>query len=508
MTIKTHKTMKHLTLFLALGAVVLSSCQNEDNEIVNESTTPVSFTINGQEAITRSLTTPKENSYATAFVANDQIGIYATGAATATNACYTVASDGAGLTGSTVTINKTGNAQFFAYAPYKAEATAEAVAHSVAISQQDAEAYNASNFLTAKVADITAENPNVAFAFNPRLSLVRVELTGDKGVTTTDVKINAKSTISWNPTTDEVTATGNAAAITFHKEDVDATHAIFTAFVPSQTIAGGTQVLIMTVGDKTYAFKPANDVTLTAGAVNKINVKIAGTSGPEITTENIKFSGISVNDWTVNDIVVNDGEIEEIVPAPIELISAAEGTFTAGTALKAVTGYQGCVVGWNALNVKDGENDLATIGYDETEAAMKVDIAAGGAWYKKALVYRTPDNAGSLGKYKLSFKVKSTNGKDIIVKVMRGQTKGVFTDNAYFCTGTNGFTGQPLATKNATANYESKVVNVDLSMLNNATTATTTADLATGITISFSTKAVDEADTYFIKDVKLVEVKE
>lgn len=508
MIIKTHKTMKHLTLFLALGAVVLSSCQNEDNEIVNESTTPVSFTINGQEAITRSLTTPKENSYATAFVANDQIGIYATGAATATNACYTVAADGAGLTGSTVTINKTGNAQFFAYAPYKADATAEAVAHSVAINQQYAEAYNASNFLTAKVADITAENPNVAFAFNPRLSLVCVELTGDKGVTTTDVKINAKSTISWNPTTDEVTATGNAAAITFHKEDVDATHAIFTAFVPSQTIAGGTQVLIMTVGDKTYAFKPANDVTLTAGAVNKINVKIAGTSGPEITTENIKFSGISVNDWTVNDIVVNDGEIEEIVPAPIELISAAEGTFTAGTALKAVTGYQGCVVGWNALNVKDGENDLATIGYDETEAAMKVDIAAGGAWYKKALVYRTPDNAGSLGKYKLSFKVKSTNGKDIIVKVMRGQTKGVFTDNAYFCTGTNGFTGQPLATKNATANYESKVVNVDLSMLNNATTATTTADLATGITISFSTKAVDEADTYFIKDVKLVEVKE
>lgn len=508
MIIKTHKTMKHLTLFLALGAVVLSSCQNEDNEIVNESTTLVNFTINAQEAITRSLTTPKENSYATAFVANDQIGIYATGAATATNACYTVAADGAGLTGSTVTINKTGNAQFFAYAPYKADATAEAVAHSVAINQQDAEAYNASNFLTAKVADITAENPNVAFAFNPRLSLIRVELTGDNGVATTDVKINAKSTISWNPTTDEVTATGNATAITFYKQETTAEHAVFTAFVPSQTIAGGTQVLIMTVGDKTYAFKPANDVTLTAGAVNKINVKIAGTSTPEITTENIKFSGISVNDWTVNDIVVNDGEIEEVVAAPIELISAAEGTFTAETALKAVTGYQGCVVGWNALNVKDGENNLATIGYDETEAAMKVNIAAGGAWYKKALVYRTPDNAGSLGKYKLSFKVKSTNGKDIIVKVMRGQTKGVFTDNAYFCTGTNGFTGQPLATKNATANYESKVVNVDLSMLNNATTATTTADLATGITISFSTKAVDEADTYFIKDVKLVEVKE
>lgn len=507
MIIKTHKTMKHLTLFLALGAVVLSSCQNEDNEIVNESTTPVSFTINGQEAITRSLTTPKAESYATAFVANDQIGIYATGAATATNACYTVDSDGTGLTGSTVTINKTGNAQFFAYAPYKAEATAEAVAHSVAINQQDAEAYNASNFLTAKVADVTAENPNVAFAFNPRLSLVRVELTGDKGVTTTDVKINAKSAISWNPTTDEVTATGNAAAITFHKEDVDATHAVFTAFVPSQTIAGGTQVLVMTVGDKTYAFKPANDVTLTAGAVNKINVKIAGTSTPEITTENIKFSGISVNDWTVNNIVVNDGEIEEVVAAPIELISAADGTFTAETALKAVTGYQGCVVGWNALAVKNGETAHATIGYDETEGAMKVDLLATGAWYQKALVYRTPDNAGSLGKYKLSFKVKSTNGKDIIVRVMRGQTKDVFTSNAYFCTGTNGFTGQALTAKTTDA-YESKVVNIDLSKITNASTAATAADLATGITISFSTKTVTDAETYYIKDVKLVEVKE
>ena len=91
---------------------------------------------------------------------------------------------------------------------------------------------------------------------------------------------------------------------------------------------------------------------------------------------------------------------------------------------------------------------------------------------------------------------------------MRGQTKDVFTSNAYFCTGTNGFTGQALATKNATENYESKVVNIDLSKITNATTAATVADLATGITISFSTKTVTDAETYYIKDVKLVEVKE
>ena len=175
--------------------------------------------------------------------------------------------------------------------------------------------------------------------------------------------------------------------------------------------------------------------------------------------------------------------------------------------MKTVTGYQSCVVGWNTLNVKDGENDLATIGYDETEAALKVDIAAGGAWYKKALVYRTPDNAGSLGKYKLTFKVKSTNAKDMMVRVMRGQTKGIFTDNAYFCTGESGFGGQALSAK-ATDKYESKVVNIDLSKIKNATTVATAADLATGITISFSTKTLTDAETYFIKDVKLVEVKE
>ena len=138
---------------------------------------------------------------------------------------------------------------------------------------------------------------------------------------------------------------------------------------------------------------------------------------------------------------------------------------------------------------------------------MKVDLLATGAWYQKALVYRTPDNAGSLGKYKLSFKVKSTNGNDIIVRVMRGQTKDVFTSNAYFCTGTNGFTGQALTAKTTDA-YESKVVNIDLSKITNATTAATAADLATGITISFSTKTVTDAETYYIKDVKLVEVKE
>lgn len=501
-TIKTDIIMKQLTLALALGAALLSSCSQSDFTEVATDKTSVNFSINGQSTITRSATTAgTDGTYTTAFVANDEIGIFASGASTATNVKYTVGSAGVGITDENITITKEGKANFLSYAPFSATAEADKVTHNVAVDQQNKDSYNASNFMTAKAENITAENPNVAFTFAPRLALVRVELTGDLGATTSMVKMNAKTAITWTPSTDKVEATGEAAAITLHKETVDATHAVYTGFVPAQSFTGNTKVLEMTVGEKTYAFTPAANIALTEGKVNKIKVNIAGTT--TVTTENIKFSNLAFGGWTNQDITVKEGEVTEEVPAPIELITEKAGTFTSETALKAVTGYQGCVEGWNALIV----NSLATIGYDATEDAMKLDIKSGGAWYQRNLVYRTPNNAGSLGKYKLTFKVKSTNGKKMMVKIMRGQTKDVFTDNAYFLTGTNGFSGQTLTAETTDA-YESKVVDIDFSKINVGTTRTATVDdLATGITISFSTNSKDDEETYFIKDVKLVEVK-
>ena len=496
--------MKQLTLALALGAALLSSCSQSDLTEVATGKTSVNFSINGQSTITRSATTAgTDGTYTTAFVAGDQIGIFASGASTAANVKYTVGSDGIGITGENITINKDGEAKFLSYAPFSATAEADKVSHSVAVDQQEDAAYNASNFMTAKAENITAANPNVAFTFDPRLALVRVELTGDLGVTTSMVKMNAKTAITWTPSTNTVEATGEAAAITLHKETTDGSNAVFTGFVPAQGFTANTKVLEMTVGDKTYAFTPAANIALTEGKVNKIKVNIAGTT--TVTTENIKFSNLAFGGWTNQDITVNDGDVKEEVPAPIELITEKAGTFTNETALTKATGYQGCVEGWNALIV----NSLATIGYDATEDAMKLDIKSGGAWYQRNLVYRTPNNAGSLGKYKLTFKVKSTNAKDIVVKIMRGQTKDVFIDNAYFLTGTNGFSGQTLTAATTDA-YESKVVDIDFSQIkvgSNAIREATAGDLATGITISFSTNSADDTETYFIKDVKLIEVK-
>lgn len=500
--------MKQLTLALALGAALLSSCSQSDLTEVATGKTSVNFSINGQSAITRSTTTPgAEGAYTTAFVANDEIGIFASGASTAANVKYTVDTDGTGLTGEDITITKEGEAQFFSYTPYNAEVTTgEKITHSVAVNQQEDVAYNASNFMTAKSGTITGADPNVAFTFAPRLSLVRVELTGDLGATTSMVKMNAKTDVTWTPSTDAVEATGTAAAITLHKETADATHAIYTGFVPAQTINGGTKVLEMTVGEKTYAFTPTSNIVLTTGAVNKINVKIATPEPPVVTTENIKFSKLSVNAWTSQEIIVKKGEVTEVVPAPIELITAEAGTFTSATALPKTTDFKGCVEGWNALIV----NSLAAIGYDATEDAMKLDIKSTGNWFQRNLVYRTPNNAGSLGKYKLTFKVKSTNAKDMVVKIMRGQTKDVFTGNGYFLTGTNGYSGQSLTAATTDA-YEAKVVDIDFSQIKvgaDAARATKAEDLATGITVSFSTNSVNDEEIYFIKDVKLIEVKE
>ena len=89
---------------------------------------------------------------------------------------------------------------------------------------------------------------------------------------------------------------------------------------------------------------------------------------------------------------------------------------------------------------------------------------------------------------------------------MRGQTKGILEISTLFCTGTNGFKGQNLTTP--TNDYATKTVDIDFSKINDANTAATAADLATGIAISFAPKEPSKAETYFIKDVKLIEVKE
>lgn len=496
---------KHYLFYLALAATSLFTACSSEEPTGNEPTegTPVTFTIGEGGAVTRTSTTEESNGYKTVFVAGESVGIYATGAASGTNVAYTVSADGSKLESSNgITIANSGPADFNAYSPYSATA-ADTYEFTVNTDQTTADKFNASNLLTAKCEGVSAASPTVSLVFKPRLAILRIEMTGSLGATTSAITVNAKATATWTKSTDAISdATGEAKEIKMYKQTTAtadaATSQVFTAFVPAQQIAGASAFLTMAVGDKNYSFKPKTSFDLQAGRINKIRINI-GANG-EVTVESMT---INVQDWEVNELNI-EGDLEEIVPepaAPIVLIDDVANA-PAAEALQSCTGLVGTKEGWNALLANA---TATTISYDETEAAFKIADDGTGAWYQKMLVFRTPNNAGSLAKYELTFQVKTTNGKDITVRAMKGQVKDVFTANAYFNTNDAWKTsGQSLGT--SAGAWASKKITIDLSVLEK--NPATTDDLAYGVMVCFAIKTVTDVDDIYIKDVKCVEVTE
>lgn len=491
-----------LTALLAATAL-FGGCSNEENATVPEAGgTTVSFTLGDGGIITRSLTTEESAGYKTVIEANDRIGIYGTGTLAATsNVLATVNTDGNGLTpASDITVGKNSTAVFTAYTPY-AEGADETLTFSVKADQSLADDFNASNLLTAQSAEVTAQSPSVSLTFEPRLALVRIEMTGEEGINTSAVKVNAKPQVTWTAATDALNeAAGTATDIAMWHQNATATEVtsqVFAAFTPAQQIAAGTQFLTMTVGEKQYSFKPKNGFSLAAGKINKFKINIDATGG--ITIEAIT---IDVKDWEMNDLTTIEGEVEEIIPEPIVLIDDVTNAASADV-LQACTGLSVSKEGWNAL--VDKANTASTITYDEGEAAFKIADDGTGDWYRKMLVFRTPNQAGSLGKYTLTFQVKSTVGKDICVRAMKGQVKDVFTANAFFKVNeTIKSSGQALGT--TAGAWANKSMTIDLSVLGDQ--AATADDLAYGVMICFAIKTVTDVDDIYIKNVKCIEVQE
>lgn len=225
----------------------------------------------------------------------------------------------------------------------------------------------------------------------------------------------------------------------------------------------------------------------------------------------------------MNDLTTIEGDIVEIEPEPeqpIELISPT--TITAETPLTEVTGLRGTTEGWNAILVKGTDATLATVAssitFDATESAFKItDDGTGKGWYQKALVYRTGDAQNSFGgKYELKFEVKTNNGKEARVCVMKGQNS-TFTTDTYYCIGTNSYQAQyyVTTTTNADGNkvagqWITKKYTVDLNSLgtNTSNTATTKEDLANGIMIGFGLKTASDSDELYIRNLSLIEITE
>lgn len=466
--------------FIAASTLLLASCSEENAPVNPAENQAITLSISEPVVLSRTATSETENVLKTTFVANDQIGVSATGGASATNAKFTVSADGTTLATETpITFQFNTEAVLTAYTPY-VEGTSANVTFSIKPDQTAADDFNASNFMTSK-ATVSKANPTASLTFSPRMTLVYVEMAGALGVNATNLKLRGiKPSLTWTASNDAVAADGDATDVTMHKA---ADKSVFMAFIPAQTTTAGEQLFAITIGSDSYSYKPTGAIEFKEGTVKRFKLTVNADQ-----TVNIESTVVNGTDWT------NDGDATENVGGELtrnylELISVANGTFT-GKTLTPATGMQGAKEGWNAIIA----NNSSTITIEGDAAVIATN---GGSWYQRGLYFRTPNNINinTAHKYQLKFEVKG--GTDIQVAVMRGQEKDIFTSNAYFAVAGN----TAAKVEKTEADYTTKTLEVDLSKI-----STGNVDFSTGIGVIFFAKENTE-QTHYIKNVSLIEVE-
>lgn len=469
--------------FIALSALVLASCSEENAPVNPAENQAITLSISEPVVLSRTATSETDGTLKTTFVAGDQIGVSATGGASATNAKFTVSADGTTLATETpITFQYNTDAALTAYTPY-VEGTSDNVTFSIKPNQAEADDFNASNFMTSKTS-VSKANPTASLTFSPRMTLVYVEMAGAIGANATNLKLRAiKPSLTWTANNDAVAAGGDATDVTMHKVGETS---VFMAFVPAQTTTAGEQLFAITIGSDSYTYKPTGAIEFKEGTVKRFKLTVNADQ-----TVNIESTVVNGTDWT------NDGDATENVGGELtrnylELISVANGTFTDIT-LNPITGMSSAKEGWNALIAGTGNSSTITI---EGDAA--VIATNGGSWYQRALYFRTPNNINinTAHKYQLKFDVKG--GTDIQVAVMRGQETGTFTSNAYFAVAGN----TAAKVEKTEADYTTKTLEVDLSKI-----STGNVDFSTGIGVIFFAKDNTAEQTHYIKNVSLIEIE-
>lgn len=468
--------------FIAASTLLLASCSEENAPVNPAENQAITLSISEPVVLSRTATSETENVLKTTFVAGDQIGVSATGGASATNAKFTVSADGTSLTTETpITFQNNMDAALTAYTPY-VEGTSANVTFSIKPDQTAADDFNASNFMTSEAVTVSKAQPNASLKFNPRMTLVYVEMAGELGVNATNLKLRGiKPNLTWTASTDIIAAEGDATDVTMHKA---ADKSVFMAFIPAQTTTAGEQLFAITIGSDSYTYKPTGAIEFKEGTVKRFKLTVNADQ-----TVNIESTVVNGTDWT------NDGDATENVGGELtrnylELISVADGTFT-GKTLNPITGLSGAQEGWNALIAGTDNSSTITI---ENDAA--VITTNGGNWYQRGLYFRSPNGVGTQHRYQLKFDVKG--GTDIQVAVMRGQETDTFTSNAFFAVAGN----TAAKVEKTEADYITKTLEVDLSKI-----STGNVDFSTGIGVIFCAKENTAGQTHYIKNVSLIEIE-
>lgn len=398
--------MKKSLISLSILAVAFASCQKPE-PVAGNDPTKVSFVI--ETEVTRTVT----NGKVTTFVEGDQIGITSSGLANEmANAEFEVADNGS-LTGAQpYYYNEDNPAVFYAHYPYTAAYADGKVTMTVSSDQSTEAKYNANDFLTSTATGNPADGGKVSFRFHHRLTLVKVIWNGS--LTASEVAIkNVKPQVEWAYADNKLTTGGSAIEVNMWKTSANAQE--YWAVIPAQTLAKGTELLVINDAAKKYSYTTSADIDFNEGMIKKITLNLLPDNSVEAT-----FSDVEIEDWGEDEGVV--GEVEEVVTPPVELISAAEGkniTLVPNSKGNAAAGA------WNVA-VESG-NVIETT----QDGELHFNIAAG-SWWNNAVYYRPADEKAAQIKptlYKLTFEAKADAAlKGFMVQVMKGDETG----NTYF----------------------------------------------------------------------------
>jgi len=478
--------MKKYYFLMALAATaMMSACGNDnENEFAPQTTgEKVSFFVDNGPISRTSVNTADAS---TKFVENDQIGIFATGGAVASNVGYKVGSgtDGAlapissGIEWSTAAA---GN--FYAYYPYAAGSMTDKVTFTVT-DQTDATTFNKNDFMVATAANVTNKGA-IKFKFAHGLSLVQVVLSGSMAADATEVTLTAKPTVEWTFASGTFATSGEATAIKMWK--IDANAQTYWAMVPAQTIAT-TAFVNITAGGKNYTYTPSAAIELSTAKIKKFNLQL-GEAGQAISVS----TEIDTDGWAPDGEVTGNTEEEQY--KPIELIPA--GTITAETVFAPQNERQNCEAGWNSVT---GSGN-ATIQFDENEGALAIARTAGN-WTNGTAFYCTTAGLAKKATYTLKFQVKTTES-DAKNQDLRYAVMPKIGSDKFFITGGS-------ATKYQTAStdsYTNITIDVDLSKITASDVASAvepTADELNQIVIYFTPKN-PTGGTFYIKELTFIE---
>lgn len=489
--------MKKYYFLMALAATaMMSACGNDnENEFAPQTTgEKVSFFVDNGPITRTSVNTADAS---TKFVENDEIGIFATGGAVASNVGYKVGSgtDGAlaPIGGSDIEWSTAAAGNFYAYYPYAAGSMTDKVTFTVT-DQTDATTFNKNDFMVA-TANVTNKGA-IKFKFAHGLSLVQVVLSGSMAADATEVTLTAKPTVEWTIASGTFATSGEATAIKMWK--IDANAQTYWAMVPAQTITT-TAFVNITAGGKNYTYTPSAAIELTTAKSKKFNLQL-GEAGQAVSVS----TEIDTEGWTADDAV--EGNTEEKVADPIVLISEADGKFTAETTINKPTALGSCTPGsWNAvMNNNEGES-----GYSAENNAITLKRTSGTSWWNAALYYCTADEAAKIGKFALTFWVKADEAANLQYAIMaRESDKG---NNVFFIEAKEDNSTVTLQTTPVTTEFTKVTKTFDLSKLtiNNTTTPSEhTAKEIKNVLVRFNPAAVSATNTFYIKDVTFIEVTE